>query len=94
MKEYPIEEELEEAYKTITNLQEEIHKQIHTSIVQKKQIKNLKKYKSRCEKAIEYIKSYNLPEDLGHLGEAPISIRELRDLLNILQGSEDNGTVD
>ena len=32
----------------------------------------------------EYIESYNLPKDLGHLGEAPISIRELRDILEIL----------
>ena len=55
-----------------------------------KQEEQLEDYKSCCEKAIEYIKSYNLPKDLGHLGEAPISIRELRDLLNILQnGSEE-----
>ena len=33
---------------------------------------------------VEYIKSYNLPEDLGHLGEAPISIRELREILRLL----------
>lgn len=33
---------------------------------------------------VEYIKSYNLPKDLGHLGEAPISIRELREILRML----------
>ena len=36
----------------------------------------------------EYIESYNLPKDLGHLGEAPISIRELRDILEILDKGE------
>ena len=36
------------------------------------------------KEAREYIESYNLPKDLGHLGEAPISIRELRDILEIL----------
>lgn len=56
MKEYPIEEELEEAYKTITNLQEEIHKQIHTSIVQKKQIKNLKNTNQDVKKQLNILK--------------------------------------
>ena len=55
------------------------------------QQEEINRLNDKIYKAIEYIKSYNLPEDLGHLGEAPISIRELRDLLNILQnGSDDN----
>ncbi len=37
----------------------------------------------------EYIESYNLPKDLGHLGEAPISIRELREILEILDKGSD-----
>lgn len=105
-------------------IQKEIYKQIHTSIVQKKQIKNLQQenerlkennqamqeemartwekcddYKSRCGKAIEYIKyndsdlytfepDYDYEENLVDNYE-PSSFRE--DLLNILQnGSNDN----
>ena len=43
------------------------------------------KLKSIIKEVREYIESYNLPKDLGHLGEAPISIRELRDILEILE---------
>ena len=50
--------------------------------------KEYKKYKSRIDKAIEYIKSYNLPEDLGSLSECPISVGDLKELLNILNGDE------
>ena len=32
----------------------------------------------------KYIESYNLPKDLGVLGEAPISISELKHILEIL----------
>ena len=32
----------------------------------------------------EYIESFNLPKDLGVLGEAPISISELKHILEIL----------
>jgi hypothetical protein len=47
-------------------------------------------YKSRCEKAIEYLKSYNTDFEHCRFNEAPISLRELGDLLNILQnGSEE-----
>ena len=40
--------------------------------------------KKQKDDVVEYIKSYNLPEDLGHFGEAPISIRELREILRML----------
>lgn len=45
--------------------------------------------KKQKDDVVEYIKSYNLPEDLGHFGEAPISIRELREILRML-GEIDN----
>ena len=44
--------------------------------------------KKQKDDVVDYIKSYNLPEDLGHFGEAPISIRELREILRML-GEED-----
>ena len=47
------------------------------------------KYEHRIEKAIEYIESYNVDFENCKFGEAPISINELQDLLNILRG-EDN----
>lgn len=51
-------------------------------------IKNIEKENQQLKKqkddVVEYIKSYNLPEDLGHFGEAPISIRELREILRML----------
>lgn len=37
-------------------------------------------------KAIEYIESYNIDFKNCRFGEAPISMRELGDLLNILKG--------
>ena len=42
--------------------------------------------KRRIDKAIEYLESYN--RDFKHckFGEAPISMRELGDLLDILKG--------
>ena len=42
----------------------------------------------RIDKAIEYLESYN--RDFKHckFGEAPISMRELGDLLDILKGSD------
>lgn len=58
------------------------------------QIKNTAQYKleqcqHRIDKAIEYIKSYNLPDDLGKLSECPISVNELKELLSILRGDID-----
>jgi predicted nuclease with TOPRIM domain len=44
------------------------------------------KLQQRIDKAIEYIESYNLPKDLKGLSEAPISVNELKVLLNILKG--------
>lgn len=49
----------------------------------------LEDYKSRCEKAIEYLKSYNTDFEHCRFNEAPISLRELGDLLNILQNGSD-----
>ena len=39
-------------------------------------------------KAIEYLESYNTDFKNCRFGEAPISIRELGDLLDILKGSD------
>jgi hypothetical protein len=51
--------------------------------------KSINSYLSRrILKAIEYIESYNLPKDLGKLSEAPISVNELKELLKILKGGE------
>lgn len=46
----------------------------------------IKELQERIDKAIEYIESYNLPEDLGKLSECPISVNELKELLDILKG--------
>lgn len=46
--------------------------------------------KKQKDDVVEYIKSYNLPEDLGHFGEAPISIRELREILRMLGEIDEN----
>lgn len=52
-------------------------------------LKNQLQQKENIIKEVrEYIESYNLPKDLGDLGEAPISIRELRDILEILDKGE------
>lgn len=40
------------------------------------------------QKAIEYLESYNTDFKNCRFGEAPISIRELGDLLDILKGSD------
>lgn len=53
-----------------------------------KLFKENKELKSRIDKAIEYIESYNLPKNLGKLSEAPISVNELKELLKILKGEE------
>jgi len=45
--------------------------------------------KKQKDDVVEYIKSYNLPKDLGHFGEAPISIRELREILRMLGEIDD-----
>jgi len=45
-------------------------------------------YKSKVNKAIEYLESYNTDFKNCRFGEAPISIRELGDLLNILKGED------
>ena len=45
-------------------------------------------YKSRIDKAIEYLESYNTDFKNCRFGEAPISMRELGDLLDILKGEE------
>jgi ribosomal protein S8 len=50
--------------------------------------KVIKKQEEILNKAIEYIESYNLPKDLKGLSEAPISVNELKVLLNILKGEE------
>ena len=42
----------------------------------------------RIEKAIDFIKSYNIDFENCKFSEAPISIRELRELLDILNGEE------
>ena len=38
----------------------------------------------------EYIESYNLPKDLGFMGEAPITISELKHILEILDKEKEN----
>ena len=38
------------------------------------------------DKAIKFIESYNLPEDLKGMGEAPITLNDLNTLLEILRG--------
>lgn len=45
-----------------------------------------KKLYERIDKAIEYLESYNIDFKNSKFGEAPISLRELGDLLDILKG--------
>lgn len=47
----------------------------------------------RIDKVIEYLESYNTDFKNSKFGEAPISLRELGELLDILKG-EDNGIMD
>ncbi len=42
----------------------------------------------KVDKAIEYLESYNTDFKNCRFGEAPISLRELGDLLDILKGSD------
>lgn len=42
----------------------------------------------RIDEAIEYLESYNTDFKNCRFGEAPISLRELGDLLDILKGSD------
>lgn len=48
----------------------------------------LREQDKRINKAIEYLESYNTDFKNCRFGEAPISIRELGDLLDILKGSD------
>ena len=81
----------------ITNLQQELEEEnerlkenaIHNDKVVDKAKWNEMIYKSRCEKAIEYIKEHRRKDEFLNLNEW-----QTRDLLNILQnGSEDNETI-
>lgn len=49
-------------------------------------LNKMKDYKTRIDKAIEYLESYNVDFARCEFGEAPISIRELNELLEILKG--------
>jgi len=82
-------EETNLLYDYITNLQEK-YEELKDELYSTNQVVNeLLDERDRNKKAIEYIKSYNLPDNLGKLSEAPISVSELKDLLNIL-GGDDN----
>lgn len=51
-----------------------------------KLIKKIYNLEDRINKAIEYLESYNTDFKNSKFGEAPISLRELGDLLDILRG--------
>ena len=53
-----------------------------------KQNEEIERLNNIINKAIEYLESYNTDFKNCRFGEAPISIRELGDLLDILKGSE------
>ena len=63
------------------------------NIPYRKVVREKEDYNSRCEKAIEYLKSYNTDFEHCRFNEAPISLRELGDLLNILQNGSDNSEI-
>jgi prefoldin subunit 5 len=73
-----LEKEIERLNKEL----EEYQKALDETISEKIDLENI------IKEVREYIESYNLPKDLGHLGEAPISIRELRDILEILDKAD------
>ena len=95
-----LQEELEEekrieekSLETINNLQEEIERQSKAQIILANQITEMYDYKSRCEKAVEYINKnqlYNFDYDKEELFEI-VSDRIAKDyLLHILQGDDKN----
>ena len=67
----------------ITNLQEENEHLDKVNCILRKNINN-NVYKSRVEKAVEYIKEHQRKDEFLNLNEW-----ETRDLLNILQGGKD-----
>lgn len=81
----------------ITNLQEENEKLnlelsgYREAILRDDKLLGLKDYKSRCEKAIEYIKTCNPDVDLNSmfLNENYISNYGANDLLKILNGGDE-----
>lgn len=83
----------------ITNLQEENEELNDDNIWWNNRFKavqrNYKDYKSRCEKAIEYIEnnfiSYEDSRTFGQLGEEiEIQVKEIRYLFKILKGDSSN----
>ena len=70
------------------NYLEEVNSYIDKLLDETKEINSLRNI---IKEVREYIESYNLPKDLSCLGEAPISIRELRHILEILdKAGKDN----
>ena len=53
-----------------------------------KKDKEIERLNNIIKEAIEYLESYNTDFKNCRFGEAPISIRELGDLLDILKGSD------
>lgn len=80
-----LKEENKKLKEEIEQLQLELDSEKSNSAKAYKRI--LKAYK-RILKAIEYLKSYNTDFKHSRFNEAPISIRELGDLLDILEGSD------
>ena len=73
--------ELEDKDKEIEKLNkqiEEYQKALDETTSEKIDLENI------IKEVREYIESFNLPKDLGVLGEAPISISELKHILEIL----------
>jgi len=63
----------------------------NTNIVRDMFIKMCDNYidsQKKIDKAIEYLESYNTDFKNTRFGEAPISLRELGDLLDILRGND------
>lgn len=54
----------------------------------KKKDKEIERLNNIINKSIEYLESYNTDFKHSRFNEAPISIRELGDLLDILKGSD------
>ena len=85
-KEYPIEEELEEAYKKINELQEE-NERLKIQVSAREELYEYSQ--AKIDKAIVELKqAYTNIENNNNANYIHIAFRD--DLLNILQGSDNN----
>ena len=77
-------------YKTFEEMKEELGENYDTKLYALgiSALKKIEELQHRIDKALEYLKSYNTDFKHCRFGEAPISMRELQELLEILGDKE------